>query len=116
MNKLEEVKEDAQAGGVFKRTAGSPDGRGPNTAKMRWQTVAAVPLAVIIALVVHWYAARKEPPAETFLYTVFLAGLLLAFHQCGSAAVNLDPPSATGCGMDVQSFPPAFYWSLDGNW
>ena len=79
MNKLEEVKEDAQAGGVFKQTAGFPDGRGPNTAKMRWRIVAAVPLAVIIALVVHWFAARKESPADTFLYTVFLASLLMAF-------------------------------------
>ena len=54
MNKLEEVKEDAQAGGVFRRTAGSPDGRGPNTAKMRWRIVAAVPLAVIIAIRIVW--------------------------------------------------------------
>ena len=87
MNKLEEVKEVAQAGGVLKRTAGSLDGRGPNTAKMRWRIVAAVPLAVIIALGVHWFAARKEPPAETFLYTVFLAGLLVAFIS--AAALQL---------------------------
>ncbi len=87
MNELEEVKEDAQAGGVFKRTAGSPDGSEANTAKMRWQIVAAVPLAVIIALVLHWFAARKEPPTETFLYAGFLGGLLVA--SISAAALQL---------------------------
>src|SRR6202022_3268135 len=43
----------------------------------RWQTLFAVPLAVAISIVLHWFAAQKEPPGETRLYTYFLSGLLV---------------------------------------
>ena len=39
--------------------------------------LAAVPLAIALALVVHWFAAKQEPWGETELYTYFLGGLLV---------------------------------------
>ena len=33
---------------------------------------------VAIALALHWFAAKNEPPGETLLYTCFLSGLLVA--------------------------------------
>jgi NitT/TauT family transport system permease protein len=80
-NKVKEVahfSERAQAGGMVKRSAGVQEGNEPIAAQKRWQTLLAVPLAVGIALALHWLAAKKEPPDETLLYTYFLSGLLVA--------------------------------------
>ena len=65
-------------------------------------TLFAVPLAVAIALGIHWFAAKKEPPNETQLYSYFLSGLLAA----GIAAATL-PPSWSGLTrVDADRLPP----------
>jgi NitT/TauT family transport system permease protein len=79
-----QVKETADSKGrpegkcATKRPA-DPLDRGTRFAgKTRWRTVIAVPLAVIVALALHWLAAKNEPPGETRLYGYFLTGLLAA--------------------------------------
>ena len=64
---------------VGERTqAGFQAGNKPTVERTRWLTLLAVPVAVAIALALHWFAAKKEPPGETLLYTCFLSGLLFA--------------------------------------
>jgi len=63
------------APGGFAENAGSPSLRA-RIFHEKWG-LAAVPLAVAVALVVHWFAAKQEPPGETELYTYFLGGLLV---------------------------------------
>ena len=46
--------------------------------KVRWLTLLAVPVAGVIALGLHGFAAANEAPAEALLYTYFLSGLLIA--------------------------------------
>ena len=47
--------------------------------KVPWGTLLAVPLAGVIALGLHLFAAAANgPPAEALLYTYFLSGLLIA--------------------------------------
>jgi NitT/TauT family transport system permease protein len=76
------VNEHRQASGVATRSVGVPEGSEPFAAQPRWRF--PVPLAVAVALAVHWFAAKKEPPDETRLYTYFLCGLLI---MAGGAAV-----------------------------
>src|SRR5262245_12250424 len=45
----------------------------------RWRTLLAGPLAVGVALAIHFCAARNEPPVDTRTYTLFLGGLLGLF-------------------------------------
>ena len=78
MKEVAHFSERAQAGGMVKRSAGVQEGNEPIAAQTRWQTLLAVPLAVGIALALHRFAAKKEPPDETLLYTYFLSGLLVA--------------------------------------
>jgi NitT/TauT family transport system permease protein len=61
---------------VIERSLVAPKESEPYSAKTRWRTLFAVPLALAIALVVHWCAARKEPPIETNWYAFFLSALL----------------------------------------
>ena len=76
MKELADANQHPVVSGVIKR---SPrEGRELFAAKTRWQILFAVPLAVAIALAVHWFAGNKEPPGETHLYTYFLGGLLVA--------------------------------------
>jgi NitT/TauT family transport system permease protein len=49
-------------------------------------TLFAVPLATAIALVLHWLAAKNEPPGETQLYAWFLGGLFVI--ALGAAALQ----------------------------
>jgi NitT/TauT family transport system permease protein len=93
-NKVKELanaNKRLEAGGVTERPLNAPEERSPFAAKTRWQTLFAVPLAVAIALGIHLFAAKKEPPDETQLYSYFLNGLLAA----GIAAATL-PPSWSG--------------------
>ena len=46
--------------------------------KLRWSTLLAVPIAGVVALVLHAFAAPNEAPPEAILYTYFLSGLLIA--------------------------------------
>jgi hypothetical protein len=34
----------------------------------RWQMLLAVPLAVVVALVLHWFGSKNEPVGQTLLY------------------------------------------------
>jgi NitT/TauT family transport system permease protein len=63
---------------ISEHQAGSQERNGPVVAQTRWQNLLALPVAVAIALALHWFAAKKEPPGETLLYTYFLSGLLFA--------------------------------------
>ena len=76
-----------EVSGVTERSLNAPEERLPFAAKTPWQTLFAVPLAAAIALGIHWFAAKKEPPDETRLYSYFLSGLLVA----GIVAATLQP-------------------------
>ena len=79
MKELANVNDRPRSGYVIKRLAGAPqEGDKRFSPQTQWQTLFAVPLAVAVALVIHWFAAKKEPPGETHLYTYFLSGLLVA--------------------------------------
>jgi NitT/TauT family transport system permease protein len=84
---LTDVNKRPEGSGVTKRSPNPEEGRTPFPAKTRWPTLFAVPLAVAIALALHWFSAKKEPPGETRLYASFLTGLLAA----GIAAATLQP-------------------------
>jgi ABC-type nitrate/sulfonate/bicarbonate transport system ATPase subunit/ABC-type nitrate/sulfonate/bicarbonate transport system permease component len=58
--------------------AGAEKSSEPPVWKTRWGIFSAIPLAVVVALALHWFTSKKEPPGETQLYTYFLAGLFLA--------------------------------------
>jgi sulfonate transport system permease protein len=66
-----------EASGATKRALNAREENQPLAAKMRWQILFAVPLAVAIAISLHWFAAKKEPTGETQLYSYFLSGLLV---------------------------------------
>ena len=55
--------------------------------KVGWPTLLAVPIAGVIALALHEFAAANESPAQALLYTYFLSGLLIA----SVVAVALQP-------------------------
>src|ERR1700722_8711873 len=78
VKELPNVGERTQVGSAVKRPAGFQAGNKPTVERTRWLTLLAVPVAVAIALALHWFAAKKEPPGETLLYTCFLSGLLFA--------------------------------------
>jgi len=75
------------APGGFAENAGSPSLRA-RIFHEKWG-LAAVPLAVAVALVVHWFAAKQEPPGETELYTYFLGRLAgcFGYRFCASVAL-----------------------------
>ena len=87
MKELADVNERPEGNGATKRSPNAQERSTRFAAKTRWQTLIAVPLAVAIALALHWFAAKKEPPDETRLYGYFLTGLLAA----GIAAATLQP-------------------------
>jgi NitT/TauT family transport system permease protein len=78
VKELPDVGERTQGGGAVQQQTGFRDGYKPIITQTRLETLFAVPVAVAIALAVHWFAAKKEPPGETLLYTCFLSGLLFA--------------------------------------
>jgi NitT/TauT family transport system permease protein len=86
VNELAEAKSALEASSAIKRPFGTQEESEPFAVKTRWQILLAVPLAVGIALALHWFAAKKEPPGETHLYTYFLSGLLVA--AVGAAALQ----------------------------
>jgi NitT/TauT family transport system permease protein len=85
-NKVNEISERAQAGYVTKRSLGPEKSSDPPVGKTRWEILFAIPLAVALALALHWLTSKKEPPAETHLYTYFLRGLFVA--SIGAAALQ----------------------------
>jgi NitT/TauT family transport system permease protein len=62
---------------ALRRTAYTEERHERPADKPRWQTLLAVPLAVAIALVLHWFGSKNEPPGQTWLYNSFLSGLLI---------------------------------------
>ena len=69
-------KEPDQAGDAIEPPGDLAENTGPPSWTRQWQIFAVVPSAIAIALVIHWFASNKEPPAETGMYTYFLGGLL----------------------------------------
>jgi NitT/TauT family transport system permease protein len=63
---------------ALRRSEHAPERRVQYAENARWQTLLAVPLAAAVALVLHWFGSRNEPPGQTLLYTYFLSGLFLA--------------------------------------
>jgi NitT/TauT family transport system permease protein len=87
VKELADVNGRPEGSGVTKRSPNAQVGGRRFAEKARWQTLFAVPLTVAIALALHWFAAKKEPPGETWLYGCFLSGLLAA----GVIAASLQP-------------------------
>jgi hypothetical protein len=85
MNELAEI-EGAQASNAIRRSPRAQLESAPLEAKARWQILFSVPLALVIALALHWSVAKKEPTGETDLYAYFLGGLLVA--SFGTAALQ----------------------------
>jgi hypothetical protein len=73
VKELDNANKRLEAGGVTERPLNAPEERSPFAAKTPWQTLFAVPLAIAIALGIHWFAAKKEPPNETRLYSYFFS-------------------------------------------
>jgi NitT/TauT family transport system permease protein len=71
-------KEPDQAADAIELPSDSAENTSPPTWTRRWQIPVLVPSAIAIALVVHWFAAKKDPPAETAMYNYFLGALLFA--------------------------------------
>jgi len=85
MRELAEI-EAAQASDAVSRSHRAQVNSGSLEAKTPWQILISVPLAVVIALSLHWFVEKREAPGETHLYTYFLSGLLVA--SIGTAAVQ----------------------------
>jgi NitT/TauT family transport system permease protein len=86
VKELADADERAQANSVTKRTLG-PQKRDDRPAeKSRWQTLLAVPFAVVVALALHAFATATESPGEALLYSYFLSGLLVV--AIGGAAMQ----------------------------
>src|SRR4051812_4861120 len=87
---LPEVKESALTAAAERSTAASPARAIGETApvspdtKLRARTLAAVPIALIIAFAVHVWTGTKQPANETQLYTNFL-GAVFALTLLASA-------------------------------
>ena len=45
-------------------------------ARLRGRTLLAVPVATLLALAVHWFVSKNEPPVDTRTYSVFLSVVL----------------------------------------
>jgi NitT/TauT family transport system permease protein len=86
VNEPAEINELAQTGYVTKRSPGHEKTSDPPVGKTRWEILFAIPLAVALALALHWLTSKKEPPAETHLYAYFLGGLFVA--SVGAAALQ----------------------------
>jgi NitT/TauT family transport system permease protein len=54
----------------------APKPSSPRAEKMRWRTLAALPVAALISLGVHLAIAKEEPATQTASYTVFLGTVL----------------------------------------
>src|SRR6516165_4171029 len=79
-NKVNEaaVKESAQPDDVVEPPIEAQRNTEAPAENKRWLVFFAVPVTIVTALALHWFAARQEPPGETHLYTCLLSGLLVA--------------------------------------
>src|SRR5687767_11698560 len=59
-----------------------------NVPTKRWTTLLALPAATVVALVVHWLIAGKEPEIQTRIWTRFL----LVVMALSGAAAGLQAP------------------------
>src|SRR5215472_4033566 len=57
--------------------------------KPRFRTLAAVPVACLVALGIHLIVARTQPAAETNLYSRFLMTVLAGFAILGGLQAGL---------------------------
>lgn len=76
VNEAEEAKESGHYGNAVQPPVDTVENAGSPVRNSWWPVFAAVPSAIVIALFVHWFAAKQEPPGETELYTYFLVSLL----------------------------------------
>ncbi|MDB6171997.1 MAG: cmpB [Chthoniobacteraceae bacterium] len=65
----------------------------PASSRVPAKILLSVPVAIILALIVHWFSAKNEPENETRLYNLFLgemfgASLLIAYLQRFSAGLR----------------------------
>ena len=87
MKELADTNESVQESGAIAQ-APEPQKREERSArKIGWPTLLAVPIAGVIALALHEFAAANESPPQALLYTYFLSGLLIA----SVVAVALQP-------------------------
>lgn len=86
VNGIAQVEDRPQGDGAARLSAGNRPATEPVASNGPWQILAAVPLAAVIALAAHAFAARQEPPDQTRLYTCFLTGLFVA--ALGAAALQ----------------------------
>jgi NitT/TauT family transport system permease protein len=59
---------------------------------MRRRTILAIPLATLIAFGVHFLVAKNQPAAETKLYSIFLAAVLVSALLVGGLQFAWPPP------------------------
>jgi NitT/TauT family transport system permease protein len=85
-NKVNEINEHAQAGNVTRGSPGPEKSSQPQVRKTKREILFAIPLAVALALALHWLTSKKEPHAEAHLYTYFLGSLFVA--SIGAAALQ----------------------------
>jgi NitT/TauT family transport system permease protein len=87
MNSTLETKAAASIIGTAVKAKPGAIGAPPAAAKVRLRTLLALPLAAALALGVHFYASKNEPPVDTQNYFTFLAMVLGA----GLAAAAIQP-------------------------
>lgn len=68
---LEDGRESAE-----QKPAEKPELKHASVPTMRWRTLLALPAAAVVALVVHWLIAGKEPEVQTRIWTNFLLVVL----------------------------------------
>ena len=89
MKELVDVNECPEGNGVTKRSPNAQEGSTAFAARTRWQTLFAVPLAVAIALFLHWFAAKKEPPGENTFIQLLLDWPARNGHRCSDPSTSL---------------------------
>jgi NitT/TauT family transport system permease protein len=87
---LRAIKEAIQNPGAVEASQYHGTPRARATRKASWIARLALPVALLVALAVHWFAAKHELENETQLYTRFLCGAL------GSSVVALGLQSVWG--------------------
>jgi NitT/TauT family transport system permease protein len=72
-----ELKEPVQASTANRKARPSVNVASPSASRLPAKILLAIPLAVAVAFVVHLWASKNQPAAETHSYTLFLEGIAL---------------------------------------